>query len=147
MKTLTMKDALEMVDQSYEQPFIYLYGEQEPGQEEIIFYVGKSIQPFERLQEHLGRGEDKRSLSYPDSVGDFILENLPASLSWFVRIIPLEEFRVEMNEERLRIDEVERTLIQKLRPCLNRTWNRHPTPRPAKYCKDEIANEGVILEK
>jgi len=145
---MTMKEALEKTDTSVDGlPWIYLYGEQEAGQPAIIFYVGQSAQPFERLQQHLGRGEDRRSSPFPDVIGEFILENQPVSLTWFVQVFGLAEMRAELKQERLSINEAERVLIAHLKPCLNRVWNKYPTPLPLRYIRDlDIANEGVLLE-
>lgn len=135
----TMKEALEMYDNdSRIQDYIYLYRDGE-----TIFYIGKSVQPFERLQEHLGQGEDLRALPFPDAIGKLILSNRPDSFEWTVEIVSLEEIEAK-HEIKLSIDDAERCLIIYYKPCLNEMYNRNPTPLPICYVKSSgIANEGI----
>jgi len=143
MQRMTMREAMKMLDPEYDggEQYLYLYLEGE-----IVFYVGKSSQPFERLQEHIGQGDDKRSMPWPDPIGRLILENRPASLEWTVQVTPLTELRTQMKlSDRVDIDTVERELIARFHPCLNRTCNRNPTPLPEKYRKFRISNAGIKL--
>ncbi len=141
MQKLTMKEALDMYDNdSRIQDYIYLYRDGE-----VIFYIGKSVQPFERLQEHLGQGEDKRCQSFPDQVGKLILNNQPVSLEWRVEIMSLEEIHAKQESSiKIGIDDMEKELIMHFKPCLNDMYNRNPTPLPLHYRKSSgIANEGI----
>src|SRR5215471_2514982 len=79
MRTFTIKEALELDDLNDERYNIYLYRDSE-----VVLYIGQSSRPFERLREHLGQGD--RNLYDPDFVGQLMLNNRPASLTWEVQI-------------------------------------------------------------
>jgi len=144
MRTFTIKEALELDDLNDERYNIYLYRDSE-----VVLYIGQSSRPFERLREHLGQGD--RNLYDPDFVGQLMLNNRPASLTWEVQIATLAELQQLLNLpvriDKVSLDSMERDLILLYKPCLNRTGNPHRTPLPARYIKESaIANEGVILE-
>jgi len=64
MRELTIREALERED-STSDLCLYLYRDGK-----VIFYVGQSEQPFERLRGHLGR--DDRNVT-PDRIGSLII--------------------------------------------------------------------------
>lgn len=137
MLRLTIKEALDQDDASYG-PHIYFYREGE-----TIFYIGQSVQPFERLRQHLGRGLLSPG---PDAIGNLILDNRPASLSWTVQITPLSEIHAaQASHVKVSITRLERALIEHFKPCINNMGNKHATPLPAKYRPTGAANEGVKL--
>ncbi len=143
MIVTTLRDAMEMLDPESDEgeQYIYFYHEGK-----TIFYIGKSRQPFERLQEHLGQGDDKRSSPFPDLIGRLILDNRPCSLEWSVTIMSLSELYVAMKlSMELNIDTIEMRLIAHYKPCLNRICNRHPTPLPERYRRQEISNKNIKL--
>jgi hypothetical protein len=144
MLRLTVREVLECDDQGGELYNLYLYRDGD-----VVFYIGQSGQPFERLREHLGQGE--RNLYDPDAIGQLILNNRPASLAWVVEVYSLAEMQglhgIPVRLDKVALDSMERELIMQRRPCLNRTLNKNRTPLPLRYIKDSaIANEGVILE-
>src|SRR5947207_5838521 len=57
---------------------LYLYRDQE-----VIFYIGRSLFPLERLREHLGLGTFDRCRS---PLGTLILEHLPHALFWTMEL-------------------------------------------------------------
>lgn len=73
MLQLTIREALECEDEETGEHYIYLYKE-----DATVFYVGRSIHPFERLRQHIGQAP--RS-PFPDAIGSLILNNRPVSLS------------------------------------------------------------------
>jgi len=85
MQRMTIKEALEVEDASgcVVYPSLYLFRDGD-----VVFYVGQSIHPFERLQEHLGQGDPW--LEAPDRLGQLILNNHPASLAWMMEVTALE---------------------------------------------------------
>jgi predicted GIY-YIG superfamily endonuclease len=105
----------------------------------VIFYVGRSVDPLNRLEEHLGH--TGRNMYQPDRIGQLILKNHPASLIWTIDLYTLEERHSK------EIGLAESELIHSLDPCLNFIGNKNRTPLPLRYIKESaIANEGVILE-
>ena len=97
---------------------------------DLTFYVGKSTrQVLVRLYEHLGRGQNWVGgfPGYPDHLGRFILRRLPWARDWLIWLLTLEDV-MPIPEKKLpydwRVDNAERLLIGKLRPCLN-TVNAH----------------------
>ncbi len=135
--------------------YLYLYRDGD-----TIFYVGRSVQPLERLLQHLGR-----ALPYaPDAVGLVIQENMPESLRWTIDLYTLSDcqeavkaYQPEsvtafgrylaqgaMRKEAMMI--AEEALIWQCRPHLNQqnaTW--YSNPLPDRYVRQEIVNEGLTL--
>lgn len=81
----------------------------------IVFYVGQSKYPVQRLKRHLSEGK----------LGGLVECNLPDAYNWIVKLLP-----VGGEEEAA---EAERTLIARYRPCLNITYNPYPRPLPECY--------------
>jgi hypothetical protein len=143
MLQLTMNEALEREDIAREQR-IYIYRDQE-----TILYVGRSIHPFQRLQEHLGNGV---YISSPDAIGQLILDNRPDSLTWTIEIQTLQEL-ASSNEYDLAIqsntlaslaEDIEGDVIYRLKPCMNLIGAHNRNKTPAKYINAaKIANQGA----
>lgn len=113
---------------------------------ETIFYVGQSVDPVYRIQQHLGYERQPAS-----RIGRLILANEPESDEWIVECYQLEDCRpifekhVEFPDEQLRkflvnfactdVQRAESYMINALHPCLNSTFNKKPNPLPTKYIK------------
>jgi hypothetical protein len=122
---------------------------------DVIFYIGQSINPLSRLQEHLG--QTWRSPS-PSSIGLLILENADVSSEWAYDLYALEDCKniVKMYRESLSnndpvvfwkevphtswVNECEHAMIWHFRPCLNIAANTKATPLPEKYRKEIETN-------
>jgi len=94
--------------------------------DEVVFYVGQSANPFKRVWEHLLGGFKGRS-----AVGRLILLNWPRSMNFVIEL---------QNSQSARFASVghdpgaaERLLIEELSPCFNDTLNPRPTPLPERY--------------
>lgn len=57
---------------------------------DTILYVGLSRDPFYRLREHMGLG-DEYAAPEPSRIGDLIIRFLPDSLSWTVDLYQLTD--------------------------------------------------------
>lgn len=154
MLTLAMEKAIKEYTDTGEH-YLYIYRDGD-----TILYVGKSVQPLERLLQHLGR-----ALPYtPDNVGRVIQENMPESLTWSVDLYTLSDcqevvkihkpgtfvaFQRYLAQETFRKEAMmiaEEALIRHHRPYLNQqnaTWYDHPLPD--RYVKQEIVNKGLTL--
>jgi len=115
---------------------------------EVVFYVGKSKDPVERLLGHCGRGGwvfgGKSALGY------LIEANSPEARQWQVELLtitdcePYVKWRWWSGQRHLWTEEERRfkeknviadcevALIDRYRPCLNSIDNPHPTPLPEK---------------
>jgi predicted GIY-YIG superfamily endonuclease len=154
MLTLTIEEALkEYVDTG--EHYLYLYRDGD-----TIFYVGRSVQPLERLLQHLGR-----ALPYaPDEVGQIIQEHMPESLHWTMDLYTLSDcqeavkahqpgnvvaFQHYLAQETFRKKAMmiaEEALIRQHRPHLNQqnaTW--YDNPLPDRYVKQAIVNDQITL--
>jgi len=61
------------------------------GLEEAVFYVGKTIRdPRERLYEHLFQSRQPNK----SILGTFIIQNLPASLNWIIKLFTLKDCEI-----------------------------------------------------
>ncbi len=140
MYRMSIKEALEMADKGNEQ-CLYTYREGN-----IVFYVGRSCQPFERLRQHMGMEE--RSGFTADHIGQLIIDNEPESLDWIVDIGAIQELlpnhceKENANHQAL-AEWLEKEAIWELGPCMNRMGNKNRKPLPEKYNKRPIANKGV----
>lgn len=141
MLQLTIQGALEGTVDTTDH-CLYLYRE-----DETVFYIGRSTSPFERLQEHLGRGAYTRHIS---PLGMLILAHLPLSLTWLIELRSVGDceelvrrYRPECYEwylgqrrkglTREASEVAEETLIEHYRPCLNRMGNRQGQTLPERY--------------
>jgi len=112
---------------------------------DVIFYVGRSVDPFRRIYQHMGY-----EMKLPSSLGRLILNNQPESDKWIFECHNLEDclplinqsLPKEWNEETkalalrgCRIDpsKAEDCMIQALSPCLNTSHNNNPNSLPEKY--------------
>src|SRR5579885_1704143 len=159
MVTITVKEAIEcppgLLDRVADH-YLYAYRDGE-----VVFYVGRSQSPLDRLTEHLGLAGS----SGGSRLGNLILDHTPESLAWqmelytFADCAPLvQQFMPAMSvwyEAKRAIkpgydkdmaDLAEQALIESLRPCLN-SINRanYSNPLPQKYIKRRYANEGVKI--
>ena len=111
-----------------------------------IIYVGKSRDPFGRLCQHIGEGQDLPSL-----IGRFILDYLPESDAWEIDLYELlecyeligEEYKYKkyLNRREVmiidsRVDRAETVLIRKYTPYFNsaKMSGLNPVPLPVIYC-------------
>jgi hypothetical protein len=141
MIRMTIREARERVDESTEQ-CIYCYRDGD-----TIFYIGRSDQPLERLEQHLGAGS---FLPIPDPIGTFILDHHPLSLDWTVEIYTVRELDPEQFKDIVTItrddaDWIEGQMIFKYGPCFNGTGNKNRKHLPEQYQIKGIANAGVTL--
>jgi hypothetical protein len=156
MIKITIRAAFEEFFDTAEH-YLYLYRDGT-----TVFYVGKSFSPLDRLMEHLalyGRSLGSR-------LGDVINDNFPASLDWTMEMFTLQDCESIVKahqfssypfyqrclmqqspiERDMAIKIAEESLIDHYKPCLNVLARRYRNPLPAKYIKQKIANDGVILE-
>jgi hypothetical protein len=145
MITRTIREALEAEDEDGMAASQHLYIFRDG---DLVFYVGRSAQPFERLQQHLGQSETW--VTPPDMLGKLILNNLPESLDWNMDVITLKEIQEVYASKKVSfipsIEIAEGEMIAHCKPCLNHTENRRPTPLPDRYLKRRaISNDGIKL--
>lgn len=127
MQRLTIKEWAEKVEAGYtgvkaEDYRIYILRDTE-----TVFYVGQSINPFGRLQEHLGLTSVAPSL-----ISEFIRENAPASGVWLIEPYTLEECSEIVGKCR-DVDDTEEALINLYHPYFNIAANPDPAPLPTHY--------------
>ncbi len=148
----TLKDALEgHLDTTGH--YVYLYRDGD-----VVFYIGMSSSPLDRLQEHIGRGQRQIGKSL---LGQTIADNMPEALTWQVEFFTLadceplmlqhspgtylwfktalEQFQADTDcfpESAVRA--AEDMLIRLHRPCLNTLGNRQGLRLPERYVKPEI---------
>jgi hypothetical protein len=114
---------------------------------DVIFYIGQSRSPLNRLQEHMGE-TSRGGLSM---LGMLIKAQAPASYEWTYELRkPVEciEYAEEYYRslfpdavslftdtfrETLDLDEAEIALIYHFKPCLNARGNPNRTPLPERY--------------
>lgn len=137
MLQMTLKEFAIKVRQNEtgirEQPYeIYVIRD-----EETIFYVGKSVNPEDRLLSHLGM--DWRANSSP--IGRFIIEQAPASGDWLFLQYTVKEMQTILGLcDPCNVDVAEETLIHLHRPHFNKAMNYNPCPLPEKYRKKPTEN-------
>jgi hypothetical protein len=153
MLTITIHQALTGNIETREHCF-YLYRDQE-----VIFYIGRSFFPLERLREHLGWGMFNGSRS---PLGVFILEHLPQALSWTMELRTaldcdslVRHYRPEYHDwyqqhlhKRLTheiVEVAEEVLIEHYHPCLNITGNRQGAVLPERYQHKSGASQNLLL--
>lgn len=112
---------------------------------DVIFYVGKSSNPFSRLHQHMGY---ERKL--PSDLGTLIRNNSPESDEWTLECYRLKDcmpfikqsFADMENEDEREFmvqfscsdaSRAEKHMIRYLRPCLNTLYNENPSKLPEKY--------------
>lgn len=105
----------------------------------LVFYVGKSSTPVDRLLTHFGDGNWNWGRGTSD-LGKLVKDNLPDSKSWQVELLSVADCELAIqlqfpkNKGR-HMDIAELALIRILNPCLNVMHNIKPTPLPAKYLR------------
>lgn len=108
----------------------------------LIFYVGQSKRDVAaRFAEHLQK---------PSRLGQLIKQNQPGSLAWSVDFYTLADCRPFVVQKSLfalqawesfDMDMAEQALIAHMRPVVNRDFNPHPTPLPARYRGHDLVSE------
>jgi hypothetical protein len=108
---------------------------------DVVFYVGQSREPVNRLWSHLGRGWGAWSQNSPSALGVLIADNLPAARSWQVEFLTPGEvsgLAVKGYASDWDIDKAERSLIKEHRPCLNVANNNNPSSLPERYRRTDL---------
>lgn len=141
MLQITVGEALEgAIDTGNH--YLYLYHEKE-----VIFYIGRSTSPLDRLQEHLGRDLYPQP---PSLLGMLILEHAPESFSWEMELRTIEDCKAlicnyrpeyyewylqQINKQLAReaSELAEEVLIEYYRPHLNIMGNSQRQPLPERY--------------
>jgi hypothetical protein len=110
---------------------------------DAVLYVGGSVDPVNRLLEHIS----PESRFAADWLGDLVWENRPASLLWDTELLTLEDCVLYMqavypsenwHAKNIDVDMAERALIMRYHPCLNKANNPHPSRLPTYIKKPEI---------
>lgn len=134
MLQFTIAEALKLSEKSYDlgDHRLYLYRDGE-----VIFYAGKAENPFERMQSHMGL-DWKCS---PTPLGHLVQENAPDSSLWTLELYTVQDcahfveeaYRKFGGVQRYDVSIAEECMISVLRPCLNGTYNPHPSVLPERY--------------
>lgn len=95
----------------------------------LVFYVGQSDCAFTRVWRHIQDGFKGRS-----ELGKFIRNNWHLAMHFDVDL-----FVSALAAHGRDRDQAERLLIERHRPCFNRSHNRHPTQLPDTYCSPQVA--------
>ncbi len=153
MLTLTIQQTLDGQGDEADHPYrIYLIHDGA-----VYLYVGKSYDPYERLQEHLGNGT--WGALQTSEIGRLILRHRPESLAWRMVLYSLADCEQMMRQwgiatewcrehpsdaliAKTLMDEAERLLIAVCRPCLSIMSNPNPTPLPERYRRGESVDLG-----
>ena len=133
---------------------LYLYRDQE-----VIFYIGRSLFPLERLREHLGLGAFDCCRS---PLGTLILEHLPQALFWTMELWTIADcgllvqlYRPEYHDwyrqqiqrrlSREASEVAEEVLIEYYQPCLNIVENRQRKVLPERYQQKNGVHQNLLL--
>lgn len=125
---------------------------------DVIFYVGRSVDPFSRIYQHMGY---ERKL--PTNLGRLILDNQPESDEWTFECYSLKDcgsiirqslpqgWDEGMKEAMIKICEnnaskAEGCMIQALNPCLNTLHNDTPSKLPEKYMRYPTQSSAQYLK-
>lgn len=108
---------------------------------DVIFYVGQSGSPLDRLQEHLGKAS--RSYNHPSSLGRLIIDNHPDSDDWTYELYTPEDCIQFMEKVPFKctVNKAEIALIQHFSPALNVMLNNNPGNLPRKYIEKRLKAE------
>jgi hypothetical protein len=134
-----------MVEGDLEEHFLYLVHNKD-----ACFYVGQSVDPINRIHQHLAIPSAKWAQLYPSLLGKLIKDNAPESYDWTVEFYNFEDFNMHNVPELTRkstINLLEEILIEQTKPCLNVIGRNYHNPLPDKYQKHKIANKGVKLNR
>jgi len=102
--------------------------------EDVIMYVGQSVDIQKRLQAHIGF----------DRVGEVICYSLPQSLGWTMELYSLNDCDALLNDCYLDVDSAEFDIIVHFKPCLNELYNRDKPILPERYYDSKkIVNAGI----
>lgn len=152
MLQLTIQEVLDGSICTNREECIYIYRDEEG----TYLYIGCSIDPYERLLQHLGNLEQALAYpsAYPDAIGTFILDHKPASLHWPVEIWTLQDLFPILYQDGIKpqdmsflVRRVESYLIYELSPCLNAWGKKQKRTMPLRYAASgRIANAGVKLD-
>ena len=135
----------------YDEPSAFIYLFRDGG---TIFYIGKSVDVYSRIEEHLGM-QGRGYLRGGAKMEYIVNTNRPESLAWEVYLYTIVDCEVitgcQYNRESygrdFAMEMAELDMIALHHPCLNTANNPHGTPLPARYIKvTGIANEGVKLK-
>lgn len=97
--------------------------------EDAVLYVGRSVDPFNRLLEHFGdslRGSNAR-------IGTFYKDFKHEADSWIIEMYSREECEKIVKEKCINANRAEVMMILHFKPCLNHMNNDNPSPLPEKY--------------
>ena len=112
---------------------------------DVVFYVGQSDGPVERLEAHAGQGT--WGFTGPSSLGRTIKDNLPSARAWTIELWTVQECKEALADESTRTwrwdkDLAEVKMIQRRRPYLNAIYNQGGYSLPERYHKN--TGEGAI---
>lgn len=110
---------------------------------DVVFYVGQSDNPMERLLGHVGLGSWGWS-GYSD-LGRTIDDNLPEARSWTIELWTVQECKDALADEttsccRWDKDDAEQAMIRDRRPYLNHAYNETRRQLPDRYRKPQDRN-------
>lgn len=144
MITTTVRKVIdETVEENMEGYFLYLVSDKD-----VHFYAGRSLDPINRIHQHLAIPGNSRPHMHSSALGYLIKDNMPESYDWTVTFFAIEDFQmydVPLHNRDYVINNLETALIQVMKPCLNAMKRNYHNPLPDRYEKQKIANEGVKL--
>jgi hypothetical protein len=153
MLTTTIRQAL-IGNIEMGEHYLYLYRDQE-----VIFYIGRSFFPLERLREHLGLGMFN---CHRSPFGMLILDHLPQALLWTMELwtasdcdLLVQHYWPEYHDwyqqhlqnhlTREIVEVAEEVLIEHYRPCLNMVGNQQGMILPEQYRQKGGATQNLLL--
>lgn len=106
---------------------------------DVVFYVGRSGDPLDRLRTHMGKGAWSWCTG-ASQLGQFIVANWPESRDWQVELLTVADCATWIRAlcpgyilERCESDVAEQAAIVALHPCLNTIYNEQPSAIPKRY--------------
>lgn len=130
MLTLTVKDvtsgAMYEMEGAQDPHCIYVVREGD-----VILYVGRSTDPFRRLEEHFGVA----LRSSGGSIGPIYKQFKSEAVHWTIDLYTLEECKETSAGRCADVADAERDMIRHFSPCLNERNNPNPSQMPEKYTR------------
>ena len=109
---------------------------------DVVFYVGQSDGPVERLEAHVGRGA--WGWTGTSSLGRTIEDNLPGARDWTIELWTVQECKEALADETTKLwrwdkDSAEQAMLHSRHPCLNVTHNENGQRLPDCYRGKNLA--------